>query len=224
MRWPGTIAAAVLFVTAPVQASLISFSLGHHPPYDELAIKKGSHPVFGNADGWKVDFASLQSLSAPSVAKIIAINSKGKEIATNDLVISLDKKTEGFSKLVFDSYLSTGKGGVGGGGAVYLTIKGVDKSGKAFEVDKIKDPGGYKIGKGANFLTIVAKDGALLTSVEIVGPRGWTETRQIGMDGFKKLPHGKDGPHHAPEPSTMIIALLGVAGFGAAGLRRARRA
>jgi hypothetical protein len=216
----------------PAEGSLIEFSKGNDSPFDVVKIHEGSSPVGGDVDKLQVDFNSSQDLSAPTGgAKVIAVapppkvknKPKPKEVATTDLMITLDSKTKGFDKLVFDAHLTSGKGGYGTPGDVFLTINGVDKSGNPFELDHVKDPAGYSIGKGENFLTIVATNGSIMTSVEIFAPYGWTETSHIEMYGLSKIPHHKfNAPLHAPEPSTMAIALLGLIGFAGAGLYRLR--
>jgi hypothetical protein len=231
MRFLHSLAAcSFLLVTVPAQASLITFMAGNVPPFGGVSITQGSHPVVGVVDGMQVDFTSVQSLSAPASgeAKVIAVDSKGKEVATTDLAIALDSKTQGFDKLIFDAHLTSGKGGFGGIGDVYLTVKGIDKLGNVFELDNVKDPGGFTIGKGENLLTIVANDGAVMTSVEITATKGWTETKQVRMDGLGPIPiplpppppPPPQGPSPVPEPSTMGIALLGLIGIVGRALRR----
>jgi hypothetical protein len=222
-------AVAALFVTTlPARADLITFTSGNLPPFDGVDITQGSHPVVGIVHGKQVDFTSSQSLSAPAngEAKIIAVDSKVKEIATTDLVISLGDKTQGFEKLIFDAHLTNGKGRFGSGGDVFVTVRGIDKSGSAFELDQVKDPSGYSIGNGQNFLTIVANDGAFIKLVEISAAKGWTETKQVRMDGLGLLPSPPPppggGPFSAPEPSSMVIATFGALGLWGFKARRRR--
>jgi hypothetical protein len=228
MRWLRRLGAgALLLVTMPAQASLITFTPGNVPPFDGVNITKGSNPVVGIVDGLQVDFTSVQRLSSPASgeAKVIAVDSKGKEVATTDLGIALDSKTKGFDKLIFDAHLTSGKGSFGALGDVYLTVKGVDKSGHLFELDNVKDPSGFSIGKGENFLTIAANDGAVMTSVEITAAHGWTETKQVRMYGLDPIPDLPPPPppvDPVPEPSTTAIALLALIGFAGLGLRRSK--
>jgi hypothetical protein len=213
-----TLSVSAIWFAAPVRADLITFTAGNLPPFDGVNITQGSHPVVGTVDGQQVDFTSSQSLSAPASgeAKVIAVDSKSKEIATTDLVISLDDKTQGFEKLILDAHLTKGKGGFGSGGDVYVTVKGIDKNGSAFELDNVKDPSGYSIGNGQNFLTVLANDGAFIKSVEISAAMGWTETKQVRMYSLGPLPSPPPpthGPSGVPEPSSLAVAIFGALGL-----------
>ncbi|MBI1915358.1 MAG: PEP-CTERM sorting domain-containing protein, partial [Planctomycetes bacterium] len=70
----------------------------------------------------------------------------------------------------------------------------------------------YDLGNGNNFLTIVASNGEYILSVTVDAAGGFKDLKQPRISGAA-----------APEPSTIALALVGVAGLGLGGLRRLRR-
>jgi hypothetical protein len=204
------VAVALLTMSASVRAD-IAFKPGNDPDQElntenVLFEDQTDNPVFGltNQTQLQVNFSS--NADDQLIAKGGQASIESADGATNSLKIEVPGGF--FTGIIFnptriDSQSNT---------TARITVEEVNG-----DISVLDD---FPIDQGNNFLTIVASNGQQIKSVTIdsgangADGLGFGTTDQIRIAGAATV---------VPEPSTMALALVGVAGLGLRGLRRFRR-
>jgi hypothetical protein len=197
------VAVALFALSAPARAG-VSFQLGNNPEPDEENILLNSgdtgNPIFGttNQSNISVRFSSTtDTLIAPSSGQS-RVESTDGELQN----LTIDIPNGSFRDLIINPNVDNRHDG----GTAHITVVANDAT-STFD---------YTLDNGSNFLTIVATGDERLLSVTI--------DYDSGFQGFQDLRQPRiSGPAVVPEPSTMALAFVGVAGLGLKGLRRLRR-
>lgn len=151
---------------------------------------------FTNKSDTEVDFSSaVDTLSVSSKGQAKISNAGGGNIT--DLTVT---------PLVFVGDLIVNLNGGPTAGTVDITVDVAGETPTVFTGEPIKK-------NGENFYTIVASGGEKITSVNFSSTVGFGEFQQPRLSGVAGV---------IPEPSTWAMMLLGFAGLGYAGLRKAR--
>jgi hypothetical protein len=210
-----------LWLLTPSRAGT-TFILGNNPQPDEenvlFAMDQTGTSVTGvtNQSHIQVLFTSTQTLSVTSKgqASVSAIDSTGMAVALNNITLSVPQGT--FTDLIFNPH-------IGGQPKVDTTIPPIvtvvaNEPGGGTQTFMFTYPttGNGAWGNGNNFLTMLATGGETFESVSISAPGGFNDLQQVRISG---IVGGVPGPF-VPEPSGLVLAALGVAGFVA----RARKA
>jgi hypothetical protein len=143
-------------------------------------------------------FTSTQTLSVSSSgqATITAIGMTGAAVALNNVTISVPGGT--FTDLIFNPHIG-GQPPVNTSIPPTVTVVANEPGGgtQSFMFTyPTSGPGAW--GSGNNFLTIAATGGETFQSVSISAPGGFNDLQQIRI---------------IPEPSGLVLATLGFAGF-----------
>jgi hypothetical protein len=198
------VAVALFALSAPARAD-IDIDEGNNPQTDEnVLLDKGTSgtEVFGqtNQTAIQVRFSTTEAggLTLPSNGQARV---EGGDGTLNN--VTVDVPGGSFTSLIFN--LNNGDGDV------TITVSAVDGNG---------DPEApvsetFSLKNGSNFFTIVASNNERILSVTIDAEDGADDMRQVRIGGAVGTV--------VPEPSTMALALIGVAGLGLKGLRRLRR-
>jgi hypothetical protein len=197
-------AAAVCALSAPARASMI-FTEGNTPQAGDenvLFDDQVGNPVFGttNQTDLVVRFTSISEMLLFGNGGQARVESADDDETLTNLTIDIPGGF--FTSLIFNPF-----DGDPNNGLAHVTVKLIGEPDATFN---------YELGNGNNFLTMVAIDGEKIQSVTIDAEAGFvfTDVRQFRIGGAQLTP--------VPEPSTMALAMLGVAGLGLGGLRRRR--
>jgi hypothetical protein len=172
--------------------------------------------VIGNTNqtNTEVTFATLtgQTLTTPANGQALVQASDGSTPLTS-LDIHLSDATATFTYIEFNMS-NAGPPGA----ATTVTVTGYDEGSNPFTYTYNVSPGDPTLGAGANWISLVAVNGEVITDVQITdtGNNGFSDIRQFRIGGIA----GPNVP--LPEPATWAMMLVG---FGAAGvaMRRDRR-
>jgi hypothetical protein len=190
------VAVALLVLSAPARAG-VEFQLGNHPQSNEENILFGAKETGSSITGQTNQ--SKLNVNFSSTSDTLVQNSSGQaDVGAQDGSVNNIKITVpngSFTDLIINPFKGEGS----------ATVDVVLNDGTGSFT--------YDLGKGNNFLTITTKDGETITSVTINADKGFTDLKQPRISGASVV----------PEPSTMALALVGVAGLGLGGLRRFRR-
>jgi hypothetical protein len=196
------VAVALFALSASARAG-VSFQLGNHPEPDEENIQFNGgdtgNPIFGttNQSNISVRFSSTtDTLTAPSSGQA-RVESTDGELQN----LTIDIPNGSFRDLIINPNVDNRHDG----GTAHITVVANDAT-STFD---------YTLDNGSNFLTIVATGDERLLSVTIDYDNGIQDLRQPRISGAAL--------NVVPEPSTMALAFVGVAGLGLKGLRRLRR-
>jgi len=193
------VAVALFALSAPARAD-VEFTLGNNPQNDEENVlftddQTGS-PVFGvtNQSNITVRFSSTTDSLSVNSAGQARVEAEDEENGELLNNITIDIPNGSFGDIILNPF--------DGSGTAVVTV--VTDDNFVFE---------YELDNGQNFLTIVATNGQRIQSVTIDAEDGFHDLRQPRISGAAVV----------PEPSTMALAFVGVAGLGLKGLRRLRR-
>lgn len=186
---------SLLLVSTPARADVI-FTLGNNPQPGEqntlLNTGDVGSTVFGltSVTGLPVSFSSTTDTLLVSGQGITTDDGS----ALNNVAIAVPNGT--FSDFIFNPLNGSG----------FATVTAL-----------LNEPGGgmdtalfiYELGNGQNFLTVDAINGESLASVTIDAPGGFDDLRQARISGASVETSA------VPEPATLSLLGLGLAGIGA---------
>ena len=191
----------------------IIFTLGNHPQPDEINVILNSgasgNTITGTLTGteYTVLFSSSQTLLSPSNGQSrVTANPEGSPLTNLD--ISLDDALYG--DIIVNPFIGSCRDCVAGDATV--TVNSLDSHGLPEAASTFT----YALGNGQNFLTIVASNGERIVSTAIDAPGGFHDLRQPRISG------ANEATSAVPEPATITLLGLGIAGFGL--LRKFRKA
>lgn len=210
-RW-SAITVSALIVACGVSIADASFIVfdGNNPEPDEENVLLENNSVgmtisgSTNQSNTVVTFTSpSQFLAAPSAGQAVVearemndINSD--QVAIDDsITVALANSALRFRDLIFNAPIV---GGLGNGGSITIEVLGFNADGTpasdTITLDDDGDP--LSIGNGANFFTVLATDGMLMTSVEIQTNAGtsYADLRQIRISGI------------VPEPASVAMLVF----------------
>jgi hypothetical protein len=200
------VAVALFAMSAPARADIL-FELGNNPQAGDenvLMDDQTGNPVFGttNQSGTTVRFSSTSETDLFANGGQARVESADPDELLSNLTFDIPGGT--FTSLIFNPF-----DGDPNDGLATVTVKLVGEPDAVFQ---------YELGNGNNFLTIVAINDEKILSVTIDAETGfaYNDARQFRVGGASLVAS-------VPEPSTMALALVGVAGLGLKGLRRLRR-
>lgn len=201
-----TVAFAMLLTVAPCQASPITFELGNHHQHHQQNVLFSQSGGTGttvtgltNRTHTPVDFSSSQSLHAQGgQAKITA--------ASGDISkITISIPGGSYTSLIIDP-----------------RYKGKDSVSATVTVDTNEgDPAfTYSLGKGQNFLSIIAGSGVDILSTKLSVTGGFQElehVRIVPSNHHRRHHHngGGGGVNTVPEPSSIVLMGVMVVGLAA---------
>ncbi|MFO0891036.1 MAG: PEP-CTERM sorting domain-containing protein [Isosphaeraceae bacterium] len=206
----------------PARAGFIVLS-GNNPEPDEQNVLLNNDQVgltisgTTNQSGDVVNFTSpSQFLVAPSNGQARVEARESDDIDSDQVAIdaaitvAFASPSIFFRDLIFNAFIG---GGIGEDGTLEITLNGLDADGnvvsETFTTDSDDNP--LTLANGSNFYTVLATDGWLLTSVEITPTQGsYADLRQIRISGVGAI----------PEPSSIVLSAIGLAGVGIVAVRR----
>jgi hypothetical protein len=199
-----SVASAIMLGVSIMAHATITFDLGNHPQPDEHNILFGApetgmtiHGAVGGID--VVCSSTVDTLFQKAGGQAEIFNTSNPPPANlTDLTVT---PAESFTDFIVDLNKANGS-------TLDITVDGFD--GTTPETNTFSF-----IGKnGSNFITILALGGETMTSINFTSPdTGWEQLKQPRISGLVGV---------VPETSTWAMMVLGFAGLGFAGYRKAR--
>ena len=181
------------------KADSVTFTLGNNPQPDEenILLNNGTTgtTVFGltNQTQLQVSFSSTTDMLVEPSSGQARV--EALDGLLNNVTISIPNGT--FHDIILNPFF--------GSGTATVTVLTANNQTFTFS---------YTLSNGENFLTIVADPNTAIFSVTISAPGGFTDLRQPRISGATA---------NVPEPATMLLFGLGLAGTATAIRQRRRR-
>jgi hypothetical protein len=198
----GLAALAICAISSTSAHAGITFILKNQPQPGEQNIlfgaKETGTSIFGvtNKTGTLVTFSSsVDTLLQNSSGQAMIFNDAGGNLS--DITVT---PSESFTDFIVDLNKAPHAGST-----INITVHASDGT--------FTDS--FTAGTGSNFVTILATDGETMSSINYASANGgWEQFKQPRISGV---------PGFIPEPSTWAMMLLGFAGLGYVGFRRAKK-